>query len=308
MVIEVSPTKAALPRHPLKLVPDLSIVSPVKAALEAILDAVETASDARVKITGAFKGEDLEKTLAQVELFLEIFPGDENMTKKVDYLANYLRVMFDDRDKKREILCQMVAREQDQIEDLHSLARSLKETRSRSPSPRPPRQLAWHPPQHLFTSNQQQQHPRNIRWYGHLNISRYRSVVPPATRNGGTSLPRSLGGSTSNVPLFPVPVAPLPAPTLHASKLLAVLNISDVNEMDIEAIIESGEAISLRYRSRANRILKVAMFLVSASIMQGLRGRTRFVPLVFFCGRHVEYDDAFTEGGVMIRSLTAQLL
>ncbi|RYP92925.1 hypothetical protein DL770_000975 [Monosporascus sp. CRB-9-2] len=108
--------------------------------------------------------------------------------------------------------------------------------------------------------------------------------------------------------------------------------------MDTEAVIESGGAIPLRYRSSANRIVKsdafyawatsarscelliqghvvadteqarAAMSLASASIMQGLRGRARFVPLVFFCGRHVEYDDELTGGSAMIRSMMAQLL
>ncbi|RYP33773.1 hypothetical protein DL767_004640 [Monosporascus sp. MG133] len=425
--------KSGIAQQTLKLVPDLAIVSPVKAALEVILDAAETASDAREKITGAFNPEDLEKTFAQVELFLAIFPGDENITKacirlvadilnavegtivyflshtgkrffgslqgkgdfqkelldsiakiqagtcdliveaqmshmagtraamlkvmeqaarakrelhggikvvgtKVDDLANYLQVMFDDGVKNREILCQIVARQQN---GLYSLVRDLEAARSRSPSPQPPQQLARHPPQHLLPSSQQQQPPWNVSqqmvWpsqYLQIPFQLYHQQQGTGAHHfHGPSAAPSVAYS-----LFPVPVAPLQEPTLHVSELLAALNISDLDKMDIEAIIELGDAIPLRYRSSANRIVKsdafhawatsarscelliqghvvadtvqarAAMSLVSASIMQGLRGRARFVPLVFFCGRHVEYDDEFAGGSAMIRSLTAQLL
>lgn len=108
--------------------------------------------------------------------------------------------------------------------------------------------------------------------------------------------------------------------------------------MDIEAILESGDSIPLRFRSHAKQIVtsdqfhlwatsaiscellvqgyevsdeaqaECAMSLVSASLMRSLRDRDRFLSLVFFCGRHIESDDPFTGGAAIIRSLTAQLL
>jgi hypothetical protein len=47
---------------------------------------------------------------------------------------------------------------------------------------------------------------------------------------------------------------------------------------------------------------------VSASFMQSLRTRDRFVSLVFFCGRHVEFEDASVGGAALIASFVAQLL
>lgn len=122
------------------------------------------------------------------------------------------------------------------------------------------------------------------------------------------------------------------------SALLAVLNILDLDKTDIDSIMESSNSIPLKYRSRAMQIVTAeefrawatsatssellvqgdpgadttqatfAMSLVSASLMQGLRNRDRFVSLVFFCGRHVESDDALAGGRAMISSLMAQLL
>ena len=70
---------------------------------------------------------------------------------------------------------------------------------------------------------------------------------------------------------------------------------------------------------------KQAMSLVAASLVVGLRGTSRiqavppnsvasgsadsrFVSLIFFCGRHIESDDEFVGGAAMIRSFIAQLL
>ncbi|RYP92924.1 hypothetical protein DL770_000974 [Monosporascus sp. CRB-9-2] len=73
--------KSGIAQQTLKLVPDLAIVRTRQSCTRGYLRSVETASDAREKITAVFNGEDLEKTFAQVELFLAIFPGDENITK-----------------------------------------------------------------------------------------------------------------------------------------------------------------------------------------------------------------------------------
>lgn len=133
---------------------------------------------------------------------------------------------------------------------------------------------------------------------------------------------------------------PLPPrePIVHVSVILEILNISDLDKGDISFILESSHSISLEYLSRAKQIVYAREFrawaisvtsfelliqgessvdtmqatftmsLVSASLMQGLRSRERYVSLVFFCHWHIESDDAFAGVSAVVRSLTAQLL
>ncbi|OJD29212.1 uncharacterized protein BKCO1_8800020 [Diplodia corticola] len=68
-------------RQAWKLVPDHVVVSPVKAAVEVLLDAVEVAADARGKITSTFDDGSLEKTFEDIEIFLTTFQGDQNIVE-----------------------------------------------------------------------------------------------------------------------------------------------------------------------------------------------------------------------------------
>jgi hypothetical protein len=135
----------------------------------------------------------------------------------------------------------------------------------------------------------------------------------------------------------PAPPAP-PEPTIHVSALIEALKISNVDKEDIKQAMALSESVPLRYRLRAGEIIRTTEFrswastpesrellvqpdprfdtahtgdalsLVTASLMENLRSRERFVSLVFFCGRHTEYRDAHAGGGAMVRSFIVQLL
>ncbi|KAF2684959.1 hypothetical protein K458DRAFT_366444 [Lentithecium fluviatile CBS 122367] len=132
--------------------------------------------------------------------------------------------------------------------------------------------------------------------------------------------------------------AQLPQPTIHTNAILAVLPGLNLDRTDIDAIMELGEAILLKYRKRTQQIVvskefcdwarsanscklliqgdagndstqaELAMALVSASLMQSLRSRDHFISLVFFCGKHLEPEDEPLGATAMASSFIAQLL
>lgn len=121
---------------------------------------------------------------------------------------------------------------------------------------------------------------------------------------------------------------------------MEALNISDIDNKDFRAILDSSESVPLRYRLRARAIVRTdnfqswatspesrelliqrdrfqdlvqtckAVSLAVASLTETLRSRDRYVSLVFFCRRHTDSDDtcAYTGPVAMIRSFVAQLL
>ncbi|KAK4197399.1 hypothetical protein QBC40DRAFT_105880 [Triangularia verruculosa] len=78
-------------RTALQFLPDHELASPVKAALEVIMETVQIASSTREKITTEVSSDKLEDTFSKMETFLTIFPGDDNITNaSVSLLAAVL--------------------------------------------------------------------------------------------------------------------------------------------------------------------------------------------------------------------------
>lgn len=59
------------------LVPDVEYITPVLGIIEILLEAAKTASRVRQEILGAF--DDIDMTFSQVELFLQLYGGDQNV-------------------------------------------------------------------------------------------------------------------------------------------------------------------------------------------------------------------------------------
>ncbi|RYP52433.1 hypothetical protein DL768_002399 [Monosporascus sp. mg162] len=325
--------KSGIAQHTLKLVPDLLIVSPVKSALEA----AETASDAREKMTGTFNEDDLGKTFAKVELFLDIFSGDENITKACTKpVADILKavegtiVYFLSHTGER-LFGSFQGKEDFQNELLDGITKIQAGTRDLIDEAQ-----MFHIAVMQKTARAGSKLHDDIEEVGTMACKACFAIWDGPVHDRRLSPRNSFPGTLPSI--YSPRTSSNSSRGTYPSRWHGYLRISRYHKMDIETIIKPGEAISLRYRSRANRIVKsdafhawarsarscglliqgqavadtvqaeAAMSLVSASIMQGLRGRTRLVPLLFFCGRHVEYDDEFTGGSAMIRSLTAQLL
>lgn len=132
--------------------------------------------------------------------------------------------------------------------------------------------------------------------------------------------------------------AQLSQTTISTDVILSIIQESNLDHIDIEAIMESHEAIPWKYRKHAQQIFvskefygwassskscklliqgqtgndsiqaRLAIAWVSASLMQTLRMRNHFASLAFFCGRHFEPEDGPIGATIMISSLMAQLL
>jgi hypothetical protein len=127
-------------------------------------------------------------------------------------------------------------------------------------------------------------------------------------------------------------------PTICTDVTLSVLHGANLDTTDLEAIIDSAETILWEYRKQTQQIFVakefsdwasaaksctlliqgydwkdseqagLAMAFVSATFMHVLRTRDRFISLAFFCGRHVEPEDAPVGGTALMSSFIAQLL
>ncbi|KUI60968.1 hypothetical protein VP1G_08146 [Cytospora mali] len=62
-----------------KFVPDVDYVTPVLGAVQVLLEAAKKAATVREVILRGF--DDIEMTFSQIELFTQIYPGDENVTR-----------------------------------------------------------------------------------------------------------------------------------------------------------------------------------------------------------------------------------
>ncbi|KAF8861121.1 hypothetical protein BDZ45DRAFT_740720 [Acephala macrosclerotiorum] len=63
----------------LRLVPENQYVSPILAAMEVLVDAVQKGADVRQEVTKAFDDKALEQAFGNIEVFFAIFPQDEPM-------------------------------------------------------------------------------------------------------------------------------------------------------------------------------------------------------------------------------------
>ncbi|KAK3360349.1 hypothetical protein B0T25DRAFT_128413 [Lasiosphaeria hispida] len=61
------------------LVPDVDYITPVLGAVQVLLEAAKKAASVREAMLGSF--DDIDMMFSQVELFLQIFEGDENITR-----------------------------------------------------------------------------------------------------------------------------------------------------------------------------------------------------------------------------------
>lgn len=62
-----------------KALPDIDMVTPVLGVVQLLLEAAKHAAQVRQAMSGAF--DDIETMFSQVELFLKIYPGDQNIKK-----------------------------------------------------------------------------------------------------------------------------------------------------------------------------------------------------------------------------------
>jgi hypothetical protein len=127
-------------------------------------------------------------------------------------------------------------------------------------------------------------------------------------------------------------------PKAHAEVILSVLQGLNLDQSDINAIQDSAETIPWKYRKQTQQVLVArefydwastpksctlliegpnwkdsfqagqAMAWVSATFTEVLRTRDHFISLAFFCGRHVEPEDAPIGGTALISSFVAQLI
>ncbi|KAM3084606.1 hypothetical protein ACMFMG_001290 [Clarireedia jacksonii] len=80
----------------LQIIPDHEIVSPVKAAVEVLLDAAERAKETREKVTSSTMAESLEKTFGDVEIFLTTFQEDDNIGEASIKLITSILIAIED--------------------------------------------------------------------------------------------------------------------------------------------------------------------------------------------------------------------
>jgi hypothetical protein len=127
-------------------------------------------------------------------------------------------------------------------------------------------------------------------------------------------------------------------PSFSTNFLPSVLRGTNLDHIDLNDIMKSSETILWKYRKRTQQVLVAkefydwaspakscklliqghtwkddiragqAMAWVSATFAQVTRTRDRFISLAFFCGKHVELEDAPVGGTALISSLVAQLL
>ncbi|EFX02414.1 hypothetical protein CMQ_2463 [Grosmannia clavigera kw1407] len=78
-----------------KFIPEGTCTTPVKAAVEVLLDAVKVASEVRKEVN-SFDGEKLDQLFADIEVFLGTYPKDENIKKaSVDLVVAILKAVED---------------------------------------------------------------------------------------------------------------------------------------------------------------------------------------------------------------------
>lgn len=61
------------------ILPDGTYVTPVKTAIEVLVDIVQTGANFRELVKKTFREDELEKIFAKMEIYLATFPGDENI-------------------------------------------------------------------------------------------------------------------------------------------------------------------------------------------------------------------------------------
>ncbi|KAK3358512.1 hypothetical protein B0T24DRAFT_693585, partial [Lasiosphaeria ovina] len=61
--------------------PEKPYTSPARATVEVLLDAAIAAAEVRQKVINGFDADNLEKDFGDAELFLNVYPKDENITK-----------------------------------------------------------------------------------------------------------------------------------------------------------------------------------------------------------------------------------
>ncbi|EKJ77467.1 hypothetical protein FPSE_02340 [Fusarium pseudograminearum CS3096] len=139
----------------------------------------------------------------------------------------------------------------------------------------------------------------------------------------------------SPCPSRPLTPQPLTLPVLTPRQLWSQLSIPNLDEVDLQHIAGRAEEMFQQDRGRAQQIVTMSLFrswidsaqstklLIHGSFRAAgdvsplstlctvlsltFRQTGRFISLVFFCGRHLVWDD-YHGGAVMIRSLIAQVL
>ncbi|KAK3357820.1 hypothetical protein B0T25DRAFT_567070 [Lasiosphaeria hispida] len=214
---------------------------------------------------------------------------------------------------------------------------------SRGSTPQPERQqLAWPSPGLPALSSPSPYH--TLMWVPHQQ--QQPPALPQQHHQYPPQFPHMPGPYTfppGAFPGFPPPItAPTPAqpqPTLSET-LTPHLGPPNLDLADISAISTSTSQIPLPDRARAERVAQTPQFrswlvtpssrellihgdfprpggtslrvsglsLLCAMVLQAVRAREGYIGLGFFCGRHVEEDDAALGGRGMVRSLVGQLV
>lgn len=139
----------------------------------------------------------------------------------------------------------------------------------------------------------------------------------------------------SPCPSRPLTPQPLTLPVLTPRQLWSQLSIPNIDEVDLQHIAGRAEEMFQQDRGRAQQIVTMSLFrswidsahstkllihgnfraaegvsplsILCILLALAFRQTGRFISLVFFCGRHLVWDD-YHGGAVMIRSLIAQVL
>jgi hypothetical protein len=118
--------------------------------------------------------------------------------------------------------------------------------------------------------------------------------------------------------------------------LLALLDMPNLEEVDLEHIMRTRELLPTDDRERAEQLVRSRKFqdwvvapasrellvhgdlegthyvsalsFLCSTLIESLKEMNQFLPLIFFCGRHVDDNDVHAGGRGMIKSLIAQLL
>ncbi|KAK4185102.1 hypothetical protein QBC35DRAFT_29935 [Podospora australis] len=206
--------------------------------------------------------------------------------------------------------------------------------------PPPPSFMLWHAPQHQLEYSANSNRPSTPQQQQQLLWS------PPSPQQQTITPPHHYQHQLSPHPISPPhhQQQHYQQTTTQTSvaQFISLLNLPDPShpERDISAIVESQYLIPLSQRTRAEQALDTLEFqrwitcsgstrllihgdcdrtnpplvtglsLACATLAKTLQDRPyqRYIPLVFFCGLHVEVDDPLSGGEGILRSFIAQFL
>ncbi|KAL6918441.1 hypothetical protein FSST1_009936 [Fusarium sambucinum] len=328
-VRKVLDSQHVIPQQIGKVVPNSDIAGPIVGVINLMVDAYSKASEVRDGII--CRMEDLPACFAKIDLYLRSFPKDDNVVKAstdlvlavFEAVENSIKFYTSIQAKRATAAIFRGAQyQEDLVQSLASIKSSCDELESQATMSFRHRMIC-----------------DNERFIGEISTLGQGNMMTHVglsallhgqqTQTARNWPPHSPSPSRSLTP------QPVTLPVLTPRQVWSRLSIPNIDEEDLQHIADRAEEMFQQDRGRAQQIVTTSLFrswidsahsiklLVHGNFRSAgdvsplstlctvltiaFRQAGRFISLVFFCGRHLVWDE-YHGGTVMIRSLIAQIL